>query len=243
MNTQKIPYLFALMSAVFFVGASSSAFAAGSSSKVYGSVHVGPTFVDSMNFSESTTADLNLNSSTGWTVSGAVGYRFYDTFRLEFDLGYSSNKMNGTFQQNVQAFVPCGEFSGNPCLDPTVDGDIDSLAGFASVYFDFPALGQIRPYAGIGVGFVDLDLDVGTRATLNDGPESRFAIINGSDTVMGYRGSLGLAYPIGRADLNLGYTYTFTEAPSFAGQGTLVTFNFDRKMKRHAVTAGLTYRF
>ncbi len=243
MNTQKISHFFALVGTVVFVGAGSSTFAADSASGIYGSVRVGPTFVGDMNFSESTTADLNLNSKTGWMVGGAVGYRFYDTFRLEFDLAYGSNDLNGTFQQNVQAFVPCGETPGNPCLDPSTDGDLESLSGFATVYYDFPALGQIRPYAGIGVGFVDIDLDVGTRATLNDGPASRFTIINGSDTVLGYRGSLGLIYPIGSADLNLGYTYTFTDRPNFAGQGTLVSFNFDRKVHRHAVAAGLTYRF
>lgn len=243
MSTQKIPRALTILSAMVAAITSAGAYAADQSSNFCGSIHVGPAFVEDMNFSESTTADLSLNPKTGWAVGGALGYRFYDTFRVEFDLAYSSNELSGTFQQNVQAFVPCGEFAGNPCLDSSTDGDIDSLAGFATVYYDFPAVGQIRPYAGIGVGFVDIDLEVGTRATLNDGPVSRFAIINGSDTVLGYRGSLGLTYPIGPADLNLGYTYTFTDRLNLAGQGTLVSFDFDRKMNRHAVAAGPTYRF
>jgi opacity protein-like surface antigen len=110
-------------------------------------------------------------------------------------------------------------------------------------YYDFPAIGGLRPYAGLGIGVVDIDLDVGTRATMNDGPVSRFAIIDGSDTVVGYRGTVGLAYDVGAADLTLGYTYTFTDRPSIAGRGTHVAFDFDRKLNTHAVSAGLVYRF
>ena len=206
----------------------------------YGSLRIGPAFTEDMNFAETTTADLNLNPKTGWMAGGLLGYRLLDFFRLEFDLAYTANELNGTFQQNVQAFVPCGEFLGNPCLDPTVDGDIDTLTGFAMAYYDFSMIGKVRPYVGVGVGFVDINLDVDARAALNDGPVSRFSIIGESDTVIGYRGSLGLAYTVGAANLTLGYTYSSTARPAFAGHGTLVSFSFDRKINNHAVATGLT---
>ena len=186
-----------LRSAAIFVAtcatsAGTEVCAAEQRSDFYGSIRIGPAFVEDMNFSDSTTADLGLNPKAGWSAGGALGYRFFDALRMECDLAYTANKLNGAFQQNVQTFAPCGEFPGTPCLDPTVDGDIYMLTGFAMTYYDFPLIGQIRPYVGLGVGFVDINLDVGTSATLNDGPVSRFAIIDGSDTVIGYRGSLGL---------------------------------------------------
>lgn len=212
-------------------------------SGLYGSIHVGPAFAGAMNFTEASTADLNLDPKTGWKLGGALGYRFLDNFRVEFDLAYVRNQLRGTFQENVQAFVPCGEFTGNPCLDSAVDGDLSALTAFTAAYYDLPKIGRVKPYVGLGLGLVDFDLGVGTRATLNDGPVSRFMIIDGSNTVLGYRGILGVAYDVGPVDASLGYSYTFANRPSFAGQSPLVSFAFDRKINIHALTAKLTYKF
>ena len=243
MITWRFLHIAAIFVATCATSAGTEVCAAEQRSDFYGSLRFGSAFVEDMNFSDSTSADLGLNPKTGWTAGGALGHRFFDALRMEFDLAYTANKMNGTFQQNVQTLVPCGEFPGNPCLDPTVDGDISMLTGFAMAYYDFPLIGQIRPYVGLGVGFIDINLDVGTRATLNDGPVSRFAIIDGSDMVIGYRYSLGLTYAVGSADLTLGYMYTFNDRPAFESLGTLVSFSFDRKVKNHAVVVGLIYRF
>jgi len=210
---------------------------------LYGSLSIGPAFLGAMNFAEASTANLNLNPKTGWVFGGALGYRLLENIRVEADVSYTAADLNGTFQQNVQAFVPCGEFEGNPCLAPTVDGDVDSFSALAMVYYDFPVNGPLKPFAGLGIGFADINLDVGTRATLNDGPVSRYSIIDGSDTVMAYRGAVGASYNVGIADLSLAYAYTFTGRPSFAGQGTLVTFDFNRKLNSHSVRLALSYNF
>jgi opacity protein-like surface antigen len=209
----------------------------------YVSVRVGGSVLENMNFAESTTANLGLDPDTGYAINGAIGYGLGNGIRLELDLGYGGNDIKGTFQQNVQAFVPCGEFANNPCLDPNVNGDIGALSGFAMAYYDFPNIGRLMPYAGIGVGFVNVDLDVGARATMNDGPVSRFAIIDGSDTVIGYRGTVGLKYDFGLADVSVGYTYTATDWMNVPGRGTLVNFDFDRRVSAHTLAAGVSYQF
>lgn len=213
------------------------------SSGFYGSFRVGPSFVEGMSFAEASTADVDLNPKTGWLVGGALGYRIIDAVRLELDLAYAASDLRGTLQENVQAFVPCGEFEGNPCLDRNVDGDISALTGFAAAYYALPRVGQIRPYVGFGIGLVDIDLDVGSRATLNDGPVTRFAIVDGSDTILGYRGALGFSYDVGALDFSFGYSYTFADRPSVAGNSPLVSFAFDPKVNIHALSAGLTFKF
>jgi opacity protein-like surface antigen len=230
-----------LFACIVFVGFAARAEEQGSG--FYGSVRVGPSFFEGMSFAEASTADLDLDPRTGWLVGGALGYRIFDAVRLELDLAYAASNLRGTFQENVQAFVPCGEFAGNPCLDRNVDGDISALTSFASAYYDFPRIGQIKPFVGLGIGLVDIDLDVGTRATLNDGPVSRFAIVHGSDTALGYRGALGFSYDVGAVDLAVGYSYTFAQRSSFAGDSPLVSFSFDPKVSVHALSAGLVYKF
>jgi opacity protein-like surface antigen len=163
--------------------------------------------------------------------------------RLEASLGYGRNGLNGTFAQNVQAFVPCGETATNPCLAPTVDGRMRSLTGFGMAYVDIPTAVPVTPYIGAGIGFVRTDLDVGTQGRLNSGTTSRFAIIDGADTVLGYRAAAGVARSLGPAEVSLGYTFTRTAALSLPGRGPLVSFTFNRPITTHSFTAGVTYKF
>lgn len=209
----------------------------------YGTFEVGPSIVEDMNFAEATTANLNIDPKAGIAVRGGLGYRLTEPLRIELSLGYSHNNLNGGFQQNVQVIIPCGTIPGQPCLNPNVDGNIDGFSGFLNGYYDFPAIGALKPYAGIGVGFVSADFDVGADGLMNDGTRSRFAILDESDTVVGYRGTLGAAYPVGPVDLTLAYTYTFTDRVNVAGRGTYVNFNFDKRVNTHTINVGAVYRF
>ena len=105
-----------------------------------------------------------------------------------------------------------------------------SAASLAWAYYDLPVLGSLKPYIGLGAGFVKADLDVGARATMNSGTVSRFAIIDSSDTLIGYRGAVGIAYDLGTVDLTLGYTYTLSDRMHAPGKGALVSFDFDRRL-------------
>jgi len=240
---QKIKYGACALAAASMVSLTAAAQAADAGPGLYGRLSIGPSLMQDMNFAEASTANLALDPETGFAVNGAVGYRVNDGLRLEFDLGYTRGDLGGAFQQNVQALVPCGEIEGNPCLGPDVDGDARTLSGFAMAYYDLPVTGALRPFVGAGVGLLEADLNVGTRATMNAGTVSRFEIINGSDTLMGYRGSAGVTYAMKAVDITFGYTYTLSERMKIPGRGALVNFDFDRRMKAHTFSAGVSYNF
>jgi len=216
---------------------------AGEGAGFYGSLRAGTSLLQSMNFAEASTANLALNPAAGFVVGGAAGFHVTDDLRLELDLSYARNDLVGRFQQNVQAFVPCGQVAGNPCLSSRVDGDIASTSGFGMAYYDLPVIGPLKPHLGLGVGLVSVDMGVGASATMNNGTASRFTVIDGSNTLLGYRGDIGVAYDLGDIDLTLGYTYTLTDRLGVAGKGTLVSFDFDRRPTTHAISAGVSYEF
>jgi opacity protein-like surface antigen len=214
-----------------------------SDSPFYGKLQLGGAAAENMNFAEATTANLNLDPDVGVAVTAALGYRLAAPLRLEAQLGYGHNNLNGTFQQNVQVLVPCGTIAGQPCLAPNVTGNMDTFTGFLMGYYDLPQIGQLKPYAGVGVGFVTVDMDVGSVGTMNDGTRARFAILDRNDTTVGYRGTVGFAYDMGPVDLTLGYTYTFTDKLDMPGRGPNVSFNFDKRLHTHTISAGVVYNF
>lgn len=196
-----------------------------------------------MTFTDAATADLDLDGGTGLTFGGALGYRFGSGFRAELDLGYSEASVDGTFQENVQAFVPCGEISNSPCLDGTVDGDYQGLSAMAMAYYDFATGAQITPYVGLGIGLIDADLEATTPGALNDAGTIEFDLLDGSDTELAYRLAAGLNYDAGSFDVLLDYSWTRSGRLALAGQGAFTTFAFDRRVNAHAFTLGARFTF
>lgn len=222
---------------------SAPALAAEDDAGLYGTLRLGGSLLQDMNFADPATANLSLNPKAGWGVNGALGYSFGNGLRTELELGYGRNSLSGRFQENVQVTVPCGTVPSSPCLSPDVDGRAAALSGFGMLLYDLPVQGPLRPYAGLGVGLVNVDMDVGTRATMNNGTVSRHAILNASDTVFGYRGTLGVSYGLGRTDLLFGYTYSSTARMNVPGRGAFVAFDFNRRYTAHTLSAGVRLKF
>ncbi|MBL8643047.1 MAG: porin family protein, partial [Rhodospirillaceae bacterium] len=88
-------------------------------------------------------------------------------------------------------------------------------------------------------------LDVETTARLNVGTTSEFDIIDDHDAEFAYRLAAGVAYDINpNTTFDVGYTFTRTGTPSLSGRGSaLPAFTFDRRLKSHAVTAGVRFNF
>jgi len=225
------------------LAAAAPSLAQAADSGFYGQLYAGPTAVQDMNFAEAATANLAVNPGVGFVLGGEVGYRLTDSFRFAFDLGYGRNDLTGQFQQNGQVLVPCGELPNSPCLAPNIDGHVANLSGFGMAYYDLPVGGAFKPYLGLGLGLLRADLSVGARATMNNGTVSRFAILDGADTVLGYRGTVGVRYEMGASHLSLGYSYGTTNRLRVPGKGPNVTFDFDRRLTTHAFKAGVTYNF
>ncbi len=228
---------------VLCLAAASEAMAADAGFGFYGAIRGGATESETMDFAQTSTANLSLNSATGWALEGAFGYHFSSLFRVEGAIDYGMNNLRGRFQENVATLVACGTTASLPCLNPDVTGDINTLSAFGMGYVNLPLGVLFQPYVGAGVGIVRVDANVQTRASLNTGTVSRFDIIDANNSVMAFRGKVGFTLPIGIADVDVAYSYTVTDTLSLPGRGALVSFNFDRRLTTHSVTAGVTYRF
>jgi opacity protein-like surface antigen len=192
--------------------------------------------------SHSSAANLFIDPKTGWTISGAVGYRFNSPLRVALQAGYEHANIRGSFQENVIPLVACG--TTTPCLDPGVRGHISAPSLFAMAYYDIPMSERLKLSLGAGLGAQRLNMNAYTIGRLSNGTANRFTLVNDSDTVLAGRASAELAYNLSpRTDLTLGYTYTRTADASLAGQGAYVPFTFKDNMASHAFTVGARLAF
>lgn len=210
---------------------------------VYGVLRTGAVVPSDMNYAKAINSDLLLDLGTGWTVGGAIGYRFNQPLRAELSFDYLDASLKGTYRENG-FFVPCGTFANQPCLGPAVNGGLKAWSGFAMGYYDIDLSGPVSPYIGAGLGLVRMGLDVKTTARLNVGTSRPFAIVDDRDAVLGYRLASGIAFDVGPAKVDVGYTYTRANAPSLDAAGSAIpAFTFDRRLRSHSVTAGIRFGF
>lgn len=214
----------------------------------YARIYGGLSSVEGMSFADPATADLDLDGGSGVTYGAAFGYAFgrgqgFGGLRLEADIALSEADLDGTFQENVQVFVPCGEISNSPCLDGTVDGEYEGLSAIAMAYYDFDTGSALTPYIGAGLGLIDVELEATTPGALNDGPTTPFALVDGSSTELATRLAAGVAYDAGSFDVTLGYSWTRSGKADLGGQGAYTTFAFDPRVNVHSFTLGARVNF
>jgi len=209
----------------------------------YARIYGGLSSVEGMSFADPATADLDLDGGSGVTYGAAFGYAFGTGLRIEADIARSEADLDGTFQENVQAFVPCGEISNSPCLDGTVDGEYEGLSAIAMAYYDFNTGSALTPYIGAGLGLIDVELEATTPGALNDGPTTPFALVDGSSSELATRLAAGVAYDAGSFDLTLGYSWTRSGKADLGGQGAYTTFAFDPRVNVHSFTLGARVSF
>ncbi len=78
----------------------------------------------------------------------------------------------------------------------------------------------------------------------NDFGPIEFVILDDSDTKLAYRLAFGFhGYDVGAFDVTAGYSWTRTDRISLAGQGSFITFDFDRRARVHQFTIGARYAF
>ncbi|MDX2225102.1 MAG: outer membrane beta-barrel protein [Rhodospirillaceae bacterium] len=210
----------------------------------YGSLGVGPAFVDNLSFRDPRTVNLLVDNGTAWTITGAVGYRFSPMVRTELELGYLDGSGKGTFQQNIITIAACGITPSQPCLDAAVTSDSKAKTAMAMGYLDIPTDTMITPYVGAGAGFLRQSLDVTGTARTGTGAGSPFTILDDSDTELALRGAAGITLDFGgNVEGDLGYTYTRASRPKLAGKGAFVAFNVNERAEVHAIKATARYKF
>jgi OOP family OmpA-OmpF porin len=137
-------------------------------------------------------AEGDLESSTGWGAALALGTHVAGFLRLEGELSY---------RQNENDKVDIGP------LDIDLDGNRQAIGLMANAVFE-PAIGQfpLRPYIGAGVGGANIAL------------EARDLDIDDDDWVFAFQGLAGLALDLGRsATLVGGYRYFAADDASVGG--------------------------
>lgn len=100
-----------------------------------------------------------LQYDTGFTLNGALGYRFGNGFRVEGEIGYA----RASIDRIMTTFGTPARFSG-------VSANLYSAT--VNAFYDINVNGWLRPYVGAGIGFV--------HARVTDGTVSGNAGVGGS---------------------------------------------------------------
>ena len=162
------------------------------------------------------TSQGSLSTDTGWAVLATVGYSFQNHFRLEGEVGFRHNGLDGSFITT----------SGSPTA---LTGDFDELSLMANVLYDF----QLGPKTVFSLG-VGAGMD---RANLQT------AGLDVDDWAFAYQGIAGLAYNLNaKTQLTLNYRYFRVSDLKFEIPPGLGAIEFE-DVTKHTVTLGLRYSF
>ncbi len=188
--------------------------------------------------------EITNDYNTGYSISGALGYSFADHFRTDLEFSHRRAGNSGGFTENVQAFVPCGEFAGDPCLDPATRGRVSAQSVMANAYYDFMTEGRFRPYLGAGVGVARVDMNIVTTATLNDAGTEDFSLVDGDKTSFAWQVAAGTGFVLSEGLLlTVGYRYFQGGSPSIPGHARFTPFALKDTFESHSLEAGLRVRF
>ena len=126
--------------------------------------------------------DNRMNSDNSYLVTGAIGYRFQDHFRLELEPGYSPHNFKDT---TIGAL--------------TYDGHDRIASAMANIVYDMPLSDRFTFSIGGGAGAGRDDLFAHSGATV---------LAQGDQTGFMWQGIAGLSYSLTRnLDLTLDYRY------------------------------------
>jgi len=163
-------------------------------------------------------ADGSASFDAGWQAGGSLGYRFNDTWSADLEMMYRSNEIDRVSSSG-----------------PTVDGgDFASLAVMTNVRYYLPIGGPLRPYVGLGVGWLEeIDIDLAS-----GGSESGF-----SSSGFGAQALLGAEYPLSnRLWVDVEGRYFRSFAGKLGGEDG-ASARYDADYDRVEIFAGLTWRF
>ena len=161
-------------------------------------------------------ATSTLSYDTGATFGGAVGYDYANSpLRAELEFVYRSGDATG---------LPVGVGTG---------GDFASTSLMINGYYMFETAGKLKPYAGLGIGYVteiDFDIEGGTAA----GEYSDRGLL-------AYQAMVGAEYPISKRLSVYGEARYFSagNADLTGPGGATLSADYDT----FDVTAGIALKF
>ena len=157
---------------------------------------------------------------TGPIVLGAVGYRWGNGLRAEFEPAYRRNSL-----KSVDGCFTCGD-----------DGSISMWAGMINVAYDFDFGWPVKPYIGTGAGVA--------RGKHNDIGPINGVKGNDSDWAIGYQGFVGLIYPLTDVlELFGEYRYFATQGLDLGIKTPLGKIKNENEYRTHDAIVGLRWTF
>ncbi len=150
--------------------------------------------------------DFELNTQAGYNAAFAVGAKF-GSLRAEVEAVYRNNPND--------KFIGAGGPEG-------ADGDLSMLTVFLNGYYEIDLFGVVTPYAGVGVGYGTISLDLKQL----DGT----LVVDDNDTVYSYQLMAGAAFNLTEnfsltAEYRYFDTITDAELTLEGGLGTIENSN------------------
>lgn len=190
-------------------------------SGTYVSVYGGSSSLASTSLTESRTSLSTLTGKgsfgSGIGLGGAFGYRYGTGWAAELAWDYRSHDIK--------------RIGGTP-----VDGDFASTTAFINGYYRFEKLGIVRPFVGVGLGYVtEIDIDLNR---------------NGSEQEYSRRGGVAVQAIVG-GEMELTEHWSLSadlrrsemDSGSFKSSSAGSTLSGKPKYQPTSVNLGLTYRF
>lgn len=182
---------------------------------------------------------------TGYALSAAYGFRFADTFRVEFELAYQSNDIDTHSGVTAAGILLDGEdagvlITGSPNLGVSVgalvddgQGGVDTTYLMANVFYDIPAGDNAAFYigGGLGVGFVHAEY-----------APSDITIIDGDKSAFAYQAIAGVSYDVSD-DLALFAQYRYRGTSDVELDVSLFDATLEIENRSSIVEVGLRYGF
>lgn len=190
----------------------------------------------------------------GFVVKGTAGYALTNGLRVEGEIGYRKNNLDGMNVKSpgslVELAVPATTtYSDFPSHLQTLfhdavtgtqslSGDISALTFMGNVYYDFDLGSGWKPYVGGGLGVASISLESKSA--------SGRTLADDKDTVFAYQAGGGVGYEFAASEdhaitVSLDWRYFRTADPTF--KGAVTGAEFDTEIGGHEVSAGLRYGF
>ncbi len=202
---------------------------------------------------DGTTVDIPAGRIYGWDTDfdtgtvfgGEVGYRTRHGWRVGLEATQAQADINThenfIFNDTDIGILDAATLTRSPtALGINVEefftdgrGSIKHQGVFLNGYYDFNQGRRLRPYVGVGLGLVDIDVDYSP---------SGVRLIDTDKTVLGYQGRIGAAYNVsGPVDVFSEYTYRSTVDGHF--ENVMFPGEVDVENKQSHFTVGARFNF
>lgn len=205
------------------------------------------------NLGDGTTLDVAAGTPYGWqtefdsglSLTGEVGVKTDGALRGGIEVVYTQADVDthtdvtlgGGDIGGIDAAALAG--AADPLMVSVADvvadgqGEISTLGVFANAYYDFNKGGQIQPYVGAGIGFVDVDVEYAP---------SGIGIIDDGETKFAYQLKAGATFVVNESWDVYG-EYTYRASDDIETNNDLFPGSLDIENQQNVFSIGVRYTF